>query len=187
MIQKHNKPEEAHTGTPGSEGLERIEELIGLGRYRDARREPIEARSEQARRRAAYVLEVLGGRLTPQQAADGLSITVPRYYTVEERAIRGLAAACEPLPQGPAPKPEQEIAKLSKRCTELENELIRFQALSRAAHRAIGLDLQAPTDTTKGKKGKRKRRKPVVRALRASARLTGKAQTRAKKPEKPKP
>jgi hypothetical protein len=32
MIQKHNKPEEAHTGTPESEGLERIEELIGLGR-----------------------------------------------------------------------------------------------------------------------------------------------------------
>jgi len=185
MIEKHNKGEEPKNVTPEPEGPEQIEELIGLGRYRDARREPIETRSEQARQRAAYVLEVLGGRLTPQQAADGLSITVPRYYTLEERAMRGLAAACEPLPQGPAPRAEQEIAKLSKRCTELENELLRYQALSRAAHRAIGLDLKAHRD--KEKKGKRKKRKPLVRALRASARLKGESQTRAKKPGTPKP
>jgi len=185
MIEKHNKAEDTSTVTPEPEDPEQIEELIGLSKYRDARREPIDRRSEQARQRAAYVLEVLGGRLTPQQAADGLSITVPRYYTLEERAVRGLAAACEPLPQGPAPRAEQEIAKLSKRCTELENELIRFQALSRAAHRAIGLDLQAHRD--KEKKGKRKKRKPIVRALRASARLKGEAQKRAKKTVNPKP
>ena len=185
MIEKHNNPEETQSITPEEEDLEHIDELIGLSTYRDARREPIDTRSEQARTRAAYVLEVLGGRLTPQQAADGLNITVPRYYTLEERAVRGLAAACEPLPQGPAPKPEQEIAHLSKRCTELENEVIRYQALSRVAHRAIGLDLKAHKG--KEKKGKRKKRKPVVRALRASARLKGEVQTRAKKIVKPNP
>jgi len=157
--------------------IEETEELIG-SKYRDVRREPVEQRSEEARKVAAYVLEVLGGRLGPQQAAEELGISVPRYYTLEERAIRGLAGACELMPLGPAPKPEQEIAKLEKRCTELEKELLRYQALSRAAQRAIGLDI--PEQQKQGGNGRRKR-KPVVRALRASARLKGEAKKRKRK------
>ena len=160
------------------------EELSVPSKYRDVRREPIEERSEEARRTAAYVLEVFGGRLGPQQAAEELGISVPRYYTLEERAIRGLAGACELMPLGPAPKPEQEIAKLEKRCTELENELLRYQALSRATQRAIGLDM--PEQKKSSSNGRRKR-KPVVRALRASARLKGETKKRKSKRAQDKP
>ncbi len=172
MEQTANITVEEHTD------LEQTEELTGQSRYRDVRREPVETRSEEARKTAAYVLEVLGGRLGPQQAAEELGISVPRYYTLEERAIRGLAAACEPMPLGPLPKPEQEIGRLEKRCADLEKELLRYQALSRAAQRAIGLDM--PEQKKQGGNGRRSR-KPVVRALRASARLKGEAKKRKRK------
>jgi hypothetical protein len=161
-----------------------LEELIVPSPYRDVRRESIEKRSQEARRTAAYILEVLGGGLRPQEAADALNISVPRYYKLEERAVRGLAAACEPMPVGPLPKPELEIAKLRKQCSELEKELIRYQALSRAAHRAIGFEIERKKGTSvKGRKGRPRR--PAVRALRASSRLKGAAQN--KKAEKVNP
>jgi len=64
----------------------------GAGLAQDAGRE--------ARRLATLILEVLAGGRTPTEAAQALEISVPRYYQLEGRALRGLVAACEPRPRG---------------------------------------------------------------------------------------
>src|ERR1700675_2184497 len=54
----------------------------------------------QMRRRAAAVLEVLGGAKRPVEAAENLGIALPSYYLLEARALEGLVSACEPKPRG---------------------------------------------------------------------------------------
>ena len=56
--------------------------------------------SREAQQLAAVILEVLAGVRTPTQAAAVLGFSVPRYYLWEQRAIEGLARACEPRPKG---------------------------------------------------------------------------------------
>ena len=51
--------------------------------------------SREARQLAAVILDVLAGSRTPQQAADTLSLSLPRYYQLEARALAGLIDACE--------------------------------------------------------------------------------------------
>ena len=46
--------------------------------------------TKEAKRKAAAVLEVLAGLRTPQQAAEGLAISLPGYYQLEGRALKGL-------------------------------------------------------------------------------------------------
>src|SRR5262245_47690243 len=57
----------------------------------------------EAKRLAASVLEVLAGARTPAQAAAALGLSLPRYYQLEGRALRGLLAGCEPRPKGRTP------------------------------------------------------------------------------------
>jgi hypothetical protein len=57
--------------------------------------------SREAQRWAAVILEVLAGVRTPAQAAEALSVSLPRYYQLETRALRGLVASCEARPKGP--------------------------------------------------------------------------------------
>jgi hypothetical protein len=54
--------------------------------------------SRPARQLAAGILEVLAGVRSPLQAAQALGLSLPRYYQVESRALRGLLEACEPRP-----------------------------------------------------------------------------------------
>ena len=65
----------------------------------------------QTRRVAAAVLEVLAGARTPGEAAVALGVSVPRYYQIESRALRGLLEACAPLPRGPGKDTAKEIAR----------------------------------------------------------------------------
>ena len=53
--------------------------------------------SRQAKQVAAAILEVLAGARTPQQAADALAVSLPRYYQLESRALRG-GAGVQPRP-----------------------------------------------------------------------------------------
>ena len=69
-------------------------------------------RSQQAKRQAAAILEVLAGARTPTQAAQVLSVSLPRYYQLEERALRGLLQACEPKPKGRVRSAASELASL---------------------------------------------------------------------------
>lgn len=129
--------------------------------------------SPETRRRAAVILEVLAGVRTPASAAEALQIGPPRYYLLEQRALQGLVAACETRPKGRTSTAGQQITRLERELAVCRRELARQQALARAAQRALGVSVPAspPAKSSAppapGVKSRR-RRKPVVRALRAA-------------------
>ena len=127
-------------------------------------------------------------------AALALSLTLPRYYLWEQRALEGLVRACEPRSKGQAAHERHQVAVLEKEVGRLRLDCARQQALVRASQRTMSLavcKLPAPkpapgtgapacgsrsagpkavTKTADGGKAKRKRR-PVARALKAVAAL----------------
>jgi hypothetical protein len=140
---------------------------------------PAQPASREAQRCAAAILEVLAGVRTPPDAAAALSVSLPRYYLWEQRALAGLVSACEPRPVGKGQSPQRRIASLEKEIVRLRQDCARQQALVRAAQRTIGLGPPPPkpvskagskTPATSAAKSKRKRR-PVARALKAAAGL----------------
>jgi len=128
--------------------------------------------SREARRLAAVILEVLGGVRLPSEAAKALEVSLPRYYSLEVKAVEGLLRACEPRKGGGrARSPAREMQMLRQEVDRLERETARQQALLRVAQRAVGLSSPKP-EKKEGKDGKkRRRRKPATRALRAAAAL----------------
>jgi hypothetical protein len=141
------------------------------------------AAGSDARRQAAVILEVLAGVQTPTSAAQALGIRLPRYYFLEQRALGGLVAACEPRPKGRTVSSDRQIARLERELAVCRRELGRQQALARAAQRVLGLKVAPVPTVTTGKAGapgkghaasgvtggkKSRKRKPVVRALRAA-------------------
>jgi hypothetical protein len=115
------------------------------------------------------VLEVLSGVRTPTGAAEILSVSVPRYYALESRALEGMLKACQKRGRGPRRTAEREAARLRLEVERLEREGARLGALLRAAQRAVGLP--APEDPKRrpaAGPGKRRKRRPVVRALKAA-------------------
>jgi hypothetical protein len=121
----------------------------------------------EMRRRAAAVLEVLGGALTPAEAAQALTISLPRYYLLEARALEGLVAACEPRPRGRGPSMGRSAQALKRENDRLRQDLTRTQALARAMQRASGIpEQEQDTPITDGRI--RRRRRPHARALRAA-------------------
>jgi hypothetical protein len=131
---------------------------------------PPGAPSQEAKRRAAAILEVLAGGRLPSEAAAALGVSLPRFYLLEQQALSGLVQGCEPKPHGRTPTPERALAKLHKEVERLKRESVRQQALVRAAQRSIGLTLPEP-QKTKAPPGKKRRRRPTVRALKHAARL----------------
>lgn len=126
--------------------------------------------SKEAKKLAAAILEVLAGARTPQQAAEALQLSLPRYYQIEARGLQALLVACEAKPKGRQPDPRREAAVLQRENERLQRELTRQQSLARLAQRSIGLAPPAPSPAkVNGKKGRKRR--PAVRALTLSARL----------------
>jgi len=121
--------------------------------------------SREAKRLAAVVLDVLAGSRSPPQAAEALCVSLPRYYQLEARALGGLLAACESRPRGRRPEAEAELVAARKELDRVKRELARAQSLVRLTQRTLGVAPPTPT-----KPGKRKRR-PVVRALRRAEQL----------------
>jgi hypothetical protein len=121
----------------------------------------------EARRQAAAILEVLAGVRTPTEAAEALGMSLPRYYQVEVRALRGLVGACAARPKGRQPSGENTLAALKRELERWRREAARQQALARAAQRAVGLAPPAPVKTV----GKKIRRRRVARALGVAASL----------------
>ena len=165
-----NKSPTVESGKPAKEPI---------AKGRKVRSEPVAPPgSREASQIAAAILEVLAGVRTPTQAAQVLSLSIPRYYLLEQRALAGLVQACEPRPRGPTVDPQREVRQLEKQLTRLQQECGRQQALVRAAQRTIGLAPPPPKPTPKpGSKpppvtesGGRKRRprRPTVRALKAA-------------------
>lgn len=126
----------------------------------------------EVRRLAIALLEVLAGVRTPTAAAEALGISVPRYYVLESRALGGFLEALRPRPRGPRQSAARQIERLEREVARLERECARSQALLRVAARTVGLTAlpKEPRRAPKGA-GKRRRRRPTVRALRAARAL----------------
>jgi len=137
---------------------------------------------EEAKRLAAAILEVLAGGRTPTEAAAALSISPPRYYALEQRALNGLVSACRRRPRGRVKTSESEAEKLRGEVKRLERECGRWQALLRAAQRTVGLPAPQPAKPEPGRK-RRPRHSRVARALRAAKALKG--EVKAKPAEEP--
>ena len=123
----------------------------------------------RARRQAAIVLEVLAGLRTPQQAAAGLAISLPTYFNLETRALRGLVGACTFGSVGRQRSLAPQLRETQMKLALQEQQLQRYQALLRSAQRGIGLPPVSSSAPRAGGKGRHK--KPAVRALRAIAAL----------------
>src|SRR5262249_57851671 len=76
--------------------------------------------SKDAKRLAAVILEVWAGLRTPQQAAEALSVSLPRYYQIEANGLQGLVAGCAPRPKGRQVNPAHEATVLRR-----DNERLR--------------------------------------------------------------
>ena len=121
--------------------------------------------TSESRKHAACVLEVLTGLRTPEQAAEALGVSLPTYYNLETRALRGLVHGCTPTPPGRTLMLLKQVRGLEIKAATLEKQLGRYQALLRNAQRAAGL--APPTPVAAGKSNGRRKRQPAVRALRA--------------------
>lgn len=154
------------------------------------RKAPCAPASVQARRQAATILEVLAGVRRPSEAAAALETSVPRYYQLEQRALAGLLAACEPSPRGRQVDVSRRITALERENRRLQRECDRQHALVRATERALGLATPATAGKPPGGKlaakdtaskpgsgsAKRRRsRRPTVRALKAARVLQAEA------------
>jgi hypothetical protein len=135
----------------------------------------IPSASVEAKRVAAAILEVLAGARGPCEAAQVLGISLARYYQLENRAIAGLVSACEPRRRGRGCNgPINELAALRQECQRLRRDCARHRALVRAAERTVGLNPSAGEETpAPAVTGKKRRRKPVARALKMAAMLQG--------------
>lgn len=129
--------------------------------------------SPDSKRRAAVVMEVLAGVRTPRQAAEVLGLSVPGYYQLEDRATHQLELGCEARPRGRQANGEWKVAALAKEVERLKQELARYQSLLRLTQRSVGVSPAAPPAKAAG--GKRKR-KPMVRAMRRAERLRAEAE-----------
>lgn len=138
-----------------------------------------------ARLRAAVILEVLAGQRTAGEGAEALGLSVNHYYLLERRALAGLLEACRPRPRGPRPEQalERKAAALERELQRALHECRRQAALVRATQRALGLPAAAPEPAgdkkaaktkgrgSRGKKPRKRKRQPSVRALRAAEAL----------------
>ena len=128
----------------------------------------------EARRRAALVLEVMGGLQTPSEAAKAGGMSLPRYYALEKRALEGLAAACAaPKRRGRQRSPAKEMDRLREQVKRLEREASRNLAMARAAQRAAGIGPPPPSKAGRDDVKKRRKRRPSARALLAARALRG--------------
>lgn len=123
--------------------------------------------SREARKTAAILLDVLAGSRTPTQAAETLGVSLPRYYQLESRGLDGLLMACEPRPRGRQTSSKAADETLRRDNERLRRELSRQQSLVRLTQRTLGVAPPPPVKTT----GKRKPRRPVVRAMRRAEEL----------------
>jgi hypothetical protein len=110
------------------------------------------AASSEARRCGAVVLEVLTGLISPTEATQSLSISLPRYYALETRALQGFLGALEPRPRGRQKTPQSQVRALEKEVSRLSRELARTRSLVRVAHRTIGITTPAASTPKRGSK-----------------------------------
>jgi hypothetical protein len=130
---------------------------------------PPAATPSEAQRMAATILEVLAGIGSPQEAAQIMSVSLPRYYQLEARALDGLVGALAPRPKGKQQSLENRIKVLEKQLELAQRQCARQQALVRVTQRALGTTLaMKPKPTSERDANGRKKRRPMVRAMKAA-------------------
>ena len=129
--------------------------------------------SRSARLVATAILEVMAGARLPSDAAKALGVSQPRYYLLENRAMNGLIAACEPRQKGRVRSTASELASAQQQIKRLQQDCARYSALARVAQRTIGLNAPQPVKAADGKKYRK--RKPTVRALKVLDMLKSKS------------
>lgn len=130
----------------------------------------------EAQRLAAAILEVLAGVRSPPTAAELLKISLPRYYQLEARALAGLVSALAPRPKGKQPSLENRVKQLEKELEGARRACARQEALVRVTQRSLGFATPAKVKPPPAANGQqRKRRKPMVRALKAAQSLRAQA------------
>jgi hypothetical protein len=100
--------------------------------------------SGEARRAAAVILEVLSGLRGTGEAAEELTTSLTRYYSLEARAVQGLVQALEPLPKGPHKSVTAELAEVKRDKRRLAAEVARLQSLLRVGQRTLGIKSVEP-------------------------------------------
>ena len=133
----------------------------------------VEKADQQMRREAACVLEVLAGLRTPEEAAKVIGVSVPTYYNLEARALKGLLHGCRTESPGRRLALEKGGAESEQRCEELERQLQRYRSVLRNARRAAQILGESDESQATGSESGRTRRKPRVRATRAIDALGG--------------
>src|SRR5260370_26392773 len=113
-------------------------------------------------------MAVLADSRASSEDALALGEALPRYFQVETRALRGLLEACEPRPRGRGPSIAKEVTGLRQENQRLQRDMMRQQALVRAAQRSVGLTPPTPTPSKSGKKIRKRR---VARPLHLATRL----------------
>lgn len=132
----------------------------------------------EAQRLAATILECLAGVRGPPSAAELLGISLPRYYQLEARALDGLVAALAPRPKGKQPSLENRVKTLEKELETALRAAARQEALVRVTQRSLGLAPLVKTPAQQpSSNGKRRKRRPVARAMRAARTLRAKAES----------
>jgi hypothetical protein len=133
----------------------------------------VAATPSEAQRLAATILEVLAGMRSPPEASQALAISLPRYYQLEARALEGLVAALAPQPLGKQPSLENRVKLLEKQLAAAHRQCARQEALVRVTQRTLGLSLATPAKSAAAERDPlgRKKRRPMVRALKASRAL----------------
>lgn len=131
----------------------------------------------EAQRLAATILEVLAGMRSPPNASQALSISLPRYYQLEARALEGLVAALAPRPLGKQPSLENRVKLLEKQLAAAHRQCARQEALVRVTQRTLGLATASPAKSPAPERDPlgRKKRCPAVRALKAARGLQARA------------
>lgn len=102
------------------------------------------------------------------EAAAALSVSLPRFYAFETRLLDAMVTACEDRPRGRRQRPDHELARLRQEVERLKRECSRKQALVRVIQRTAGLPLPDARPTPKGR---RRKKRPAVRALKIAAAL----------------
>jgi hypothetical protein len=103
-------------------------------------------------------------------------MSLPRYYALEKRGLEGLVSACvTPGRKGRQVTPAREIDRLKEQVGRLEREASRNLAMARAAQRAAGLAPPASSKPGPEDGKKRRKRRPMARALVAAQALRGEA------------
>jgi hypothetical protein len=137
----------------------------------------------EAQKLAAMILECLAGVRAPPSAAELLGISLPRYYQLETRALEGLVAALAPRSKGKQPSLENRVKTLEKELETALRAAARQEALVRVTQRSLGLSaLVKSAAQPSAASGKRRKRRPVSRALRAAKSLRAKSESPVETP-----